>query len=87
MVRVWYMDKSTEDQRLPHMLDPQEYMTLEELNAKTGVEHFQVIWKIVKDLGRDSQRFLLKYNIYGYIFTATCVVIFNGTTNVVLNYK
>ncbi|KAJ8684117.1 hypothetical protein QAD02_019909 [Eretmocerus hayati] len=42
MVRVWYMDHSDADQRLEHQRDPPEFLTLEQLFKRTGVEYFQV---------------------------------------------
>ncbi|CAL1534236.1 unnamed protein product [Lymnaea stagnalis] len=36
MVRAWYMDDSDSDKREPHMLDPPVFLSLEELNKKTG---------------------------------------------------
>ncbi|EIE26677.1 aci-reductone dioxygenase [Coccomyxa subellipsoidea C-169] len=40
-VDAWYMDESTEDQRLPHRLEPNETVSLEHLQ-KLGV----VYWKV-----------------------------------------
>lgn len=38
MVRAWYMDSSSDDQRLPHQLEPPEPVTIDELR-KIGVDH------------------------------------------------
>ncbi|XP_067613545.1 acireductone dioxygenase isoform X5 [Eurosta solidaginis] len=40
MVKVWYMDKEDNDQRLEHHIKPPHYISLEELYKKTGVEYF-----------------------------------------------
>lgn len=42
MVRSWYMDDDPGDQRLEHQRNPPEYLSLDELFAKTGVEYFKV---------------------------------------------
>lgn len=42
MVKAWYMDDETSDQRLEHHRTPPEYLSLEELYKKTGVEYFNV---------------------------------------------
>lgn len=42
MVQVWYMDEEKTDQRLEHHRNPPEYLTLEDLFKKTGVEYFKV---------------------------------------------
>ncbi|XP_033321156.1 acireductone dioxygenase 1 [Megalopta genalis] len=42
MVRAWYMDKSNADQRLEHHKVPPEFLSLEDLFEKTGVEYFKV---------------------------------------------
>ncbi|XP_036397873.1 1,2-dihydroxy-3-keto-5-methylthiopentene dioxygenase [Megalops cyprinoides] len=44
-MEAWYMDDSNEDQRLPHKLDPNVPVTLEELQ-KIGVFH----WKLNADI-------------------------------------
>lgn len=46
MVRAWYMDDSTQDQRLEHHKTPPEFVDLETLFKKSGVEYFKVILKI-----------------------------------------
>jgi 1,2-dihydroxy-3-keto-5-methylthiopentene dioxygenase len=38
-MEAWYIDSSKEDQRLPHHLDPPQYVTNEEL-ARLGVLHW-----------------------------------------------
>lgn len=42
MVRAWYMDNSDADQRLEHHKELPEYISLEDLFKKTGVEYFKV---------------------------------------------
>lgn len=42
MVQAWYMDEETNDQRLEHHRNPPEYLSLEDLHKKTGVEYFKV---------------------------------------------
>ncbi|XP_055704545.1 acireductone dioxygenase [Phlebotomus papatasi] len=42
MVRAWFMDTETTDQRLEHQRNPPEFVTLEDLYAKTGVEYFKI---------------------------------------------
>lgn len=45
MVRAWYMDKSKDDQRLEHHREPPEFVSLDVLYDKTGVEYFKVLSK------------------------------------------
>lgn len=40
MVRAWYMDDSKEDQRLEHHRTPPQFVNLDEIIKKSGVEHF-----------------------------------------------
>jgi len=40
MVRAWYMDTEETDQRLEHHRNPAEFVGLDELYKKTGVEYF-----------------------------------------------
>lgn len=42
MVQAWYMDEEKTDQRLEHHKNPPEYISLEDLYKKTGVEYFKV---------------------------------------------
>ncbi|XP_031640599.1 1,2-dihydroxy-3-keto-5-methylthiopentene dioxygenase [Contarinia nasturtii] len=42
MVRAWYMDNEVTDQRLEHHRSPPQYIQLDELFKKTGVEYFQL---------------------------------------------
>lgn len=42
MVQAWYMDEETNDQRLEHHRNPPEYLNLEDLHKKTGVEYFKI---------------------------------------------
>ncbi|XP_064597150.1 uncharacterized protein LOC135463695 [Liolophura sinensis] len=39
MVRAWVMNESTEDQRLPRMTDPPQFLDVKQLNARTGCEY------------------------------------------------
>ncbi|XP_031842796.1 acireductone dioxygenase 1 isoform X1 [Nomia melanderi] len=43
MVRVWYMDNSDDDQRLQHHKVPPQFLSLEDLFVKTGVEYFKLL--------------------------------------------
>lgn len=50
MVKAWYMDNDTNDQRLEHHRNPPEFITLEDLYKKTGVEYFKVsfyVWTCI----------------------------------------
>lgn len=42
MVKAWYMDSDLSDQRLEHHRNPPEFVSLEDLYKKTGVEYFSV---------------------------------------------
>lgn len=42
MVQAWYMDNELSDQRLEHHRNPPQYLPLDELYKKTGVEYFNV---------------------------------------------
>lgn len=42
MVRAWYMDNETTDQRLEHHRNPPQFIDLNHLFDLTGVEYFQV---------------------------------------------
>ena len=42
MVRAWYMDNTDADQRLEHHREPPEYISLENLFKRTGVEYFKI---------------------------------------------
>lgn len=42
MVRAWYMDNSTADQRLEHHKDPSKYISLQDLYKVTGIEYFRI---------------------------------------------
>ncbi|EAT43736.1 AAEL004860-PA [Aedes aegypti] len=42
MVRAWFMDNESTDQRLEHHLTPPEFLSLEELFNSTGVEYFKI---------------------------------------------
>ncbi|XP_054008481.1 acireductone dioxygenase [Hylaeus anthracinus] len=49
MVRAWYMDNSDADQRLEHYKEPPEFLSLEDLFKKTGVEYFKIDCKDYKN--------------------------------------
>lgn len=34
VIQAWYMDDSDEDQRLPHHLEPKQYLSLQQLDGK-----------------------------------------------------
>ncbi|CAK9808318.1 Acireductone dioxygenase [Anthophora quadrimaculata] len=57
MVRAWYMDNSDADQRLEHHRESPEYVSLEDLFKKTGVEYFKVNYK---DYANDNTLIELK---------------------------
>lgn len=42
MVRAWYLDSSDADKSLPHMTDPPQMVSMDELKAKTRIEYFKV---------------------------------------------
>lgn len=42
MVRAWYMDNESSDQRLEHHRTPPEFIELKDLFKKSGVEYLQV---------------------------------------------
>lgn len=42
MVQAWFMDEEKTDQRLEHHRNPPQYISLEDLFQKTGVEYFKV---------------------------------------------
>ena len=42
MVRAWYMDESDDDQRLPHMLQPNQEVNLEDLKKVCGLSYCKV---------------------------------------------
>lgn len=47
MVRAWYMDNEETDQRLEHQRDPPEFISVDELFKRTGVEYFPVSEKSI----------------------------------------
>lgn len=49
MVRAWYMDDSTTDQRETHMTQPPNFVSLDELK-KIGVNYWQVMDALIADL-------------------------------------
>lgn len=46
MVKAWFMDNEQTDQRLEHHRNPPEYISIEDLYKKTGVEYFNVSFAI-----------------------------------------
>ncbi|XP_050688307.1 acireductone dioxygenase-like [Eriocheir sinensis] len=52
MVRAWYMDDSSEDQRLEHHLDPPQFVTLEDLANITGVTYWKLDPKKYEEEGK-----------------------------------
>ncbi|XP_058987786.1 acireductone dioxygenase [Musca domestica] len=42
MVKAWFMDNETTDQRLEHHRNPPEFIEIDELFKKTGVEYFLI---------------------------------------------
>ncbi|KFB35597.1 AGAP005618-PA-like protein [Anopheles sinensis] len=42
MVRAWFMDNESTDQRLEHQLDPPQFLNMDELFKSTGVEYFKI---------------------------------------------
>ncbi|XP_065359138.1 acireductone dioxygenase [Calliphora vicina] len=70
MVKAWLMDNETTDQRLEHHRNPPAFITLEELFAKTGVEHFLINTdnyqndKVLQDLRKERN--------YSYEDEITC---------------
>ena len=47
MVRAWYMDDSSDDQRLEHHLVPPKWIELDKLFKETGVLYWKVIVIII----------------------------------------
>lgn len=50
MVKAWYMDKEETDQRLEHHRNPPEFISLDNLYIKTGVEYFTVSFIVLLQL-------------------------------------
>lgn len=50
MVKAWYMDKEETDQRLEHHRNPPEFISLDDLYMKTGVEYFTVSFIVLLQL-------------------------------------
>ncbi|EDV95801.1 1,2-dihydroxy-3-keto-5-methylthiopentene dioxygenase [Drosophila grimshawi] len=42
MVQVWFMDSDESDQRLQHKRQPAEYLDMQALYKRTGVEYFKI---------------------------------------------
>ncbi|XP_013133117.1 PREDICTED: 1,2-dihydroxy-3-keto-5-methylthiopentene dioxygenase-like [Papilio polytes] len=42
MVKAWYMDNENTDQRLEHHRNPPEFISIEDLYKKTGIEYFKL---------------------------------------------
>ncbi len=45
VIQAWYMDDSDEDQRLPHHLEPKQYLSLQQLD-ELGV----LSWRLDADI-------------------------------------
>ncbi len=52
MSRAWYMDSSDADQREEHQLEPPQFIPVDKLREKTGVEVLKVIEKNREKLAR-----------------------------------
>lgn len=48
MVKAWYMDNDLSDQRLEHHRNPPEFVSLDDLYKKTGVEYFNVSYAYIQ---------------------------------------
>uniref|UniRef100_U5EVG3 Acireductone dioxygenase n=1 Tax=Corethrella appendiculata TaxID=1370023 RepID=U5EVG3_9DIPT len=70
MVRAWFMDDSTADQRLEHHLEPPKFIEIDELFRKTGVEYFKINADSYKDDKTLSS--LRKDRGYSYEDEITC---------------
>ncbi|XP_001606050.2 1,2-dihydroxy-3-keto-5-methylthiopentene dioxygenase [Nasonia vitripennis] len=70
MVRAWYMDESLADQRLEHHRQPPEFLSLEELFRRTGVEHFEVNYKDYEN--DETLKSLREKRGYSYEDEITC---------------
>ncbi|XP_045111825.1 1,2-dihydroxy-3-keto-5-methylthiopentene dioxygenase-like [Portunus trituberculatus] len=55
MVRAWYMDDSSDDQRLEHQLTPPKSVSLEELAKNTGVIYYKLDPKKYDEEGKLSR--------------------------------
>ncbi|RLU27051.1 hypothetical protein DMN91_001055 [Ooceraea biroi] len=55
MVRAWYMDNNTDDQRLEHHRQPPKFVSLEDLFTLTGVEYFQLKHFFTEHLHTDEE--------------------------------
>ncbi len=70
MVRAWYMDDSTEDQRLEHHRTPPEFVSLDSLFKSTGVEYFKLNENNV--LADETLNNLINSRGYTYKDVITC---------------
>ncbi|EEB20437.1 1,2-dihydroxy-3-keto-5-methylthiopentene dioxygenase, putative [Pediculus humanus corporis] len=70
MVQAWYMDNSTEDQRLQHHRTPPKFIDMNELFKRTGVEYFKVNEK--DPVNDDLLIKLKKERCYSYEDEITC---------------
>lgn len=61
MVLAWFMDSEISDQRLEHHRNPPEYISLEDLYQKTGVEYFKVSIKL---FARISQKIIILTDLF-----------------------
>lgn len=58
MVRAWYMDNETNDQRLEHHRNPPKFIDLDQLFKITGVEYFQVISIPISNIQQMNKHFI-----------------------------
>ena len=49
MVRAWYMDESDDDQRLPHMLEPNQEVNMDDLNRLCGLSYWKVSYRHLRN--------------------------------------
>lgn len=69
MSRAWYMDDSTEDQRLEHHQNPPKFVALEDLKSITGVLTFKV--SLFKELDYN-----LVSEVSSYVHVLICLISF-----------
>uniref|UniRef100_A0A0A9WLE1 Acireductone dioxygenase n=2 Tax=Lygus hesperus TaxID=30085 RepID=A0A0A9WLE1_LYGHE len=71
MVKAWYMDDSSEDQRLEHHRSPPEFVDLAVLEKSTGVEYIKI--EDIENLANNEQlSVLMKKRGYTYEDQITC---------------
>uniref|UniRef100_A0A1L8DC72 Acireductone dioxygenase n=1 Tax=Nyssomyia neivai TaxID=330878 RepID=A0A1L8DC72_9DIPT len=64
MVRAWFMDNEVTDQRLEHHRNPPQFIPLEDLYEKTGVEYFKI--NVDNHEGDDTLQDIRKKRGYSY---------------------